>query len=422
MEGIVINAKSSSILTINGSSSNIKFGRFEVDDPPRRLLRREIGRIGQKQACLRVTGSQSADPISRSVKAPDHASAVELLISYVEGGGGQSADAEVGHRFVHGGPKYWELQGVTLEMLKDLSASRAFDPEHLPNEIRLIEAFSRRFPSVPQIACFDTAFHHDLPLVAMLLSIPCRYEAQGLRRYGFHGLPYAFLLEVLARVAGKQAAKDWVILAHLGSDASLAAVRGGKSGDTTMGLTPAAGVPMSPRSGYLETGLMEYLTRPEQMTPAQFTKMNNFESGLLGISEASADTQELIDRETKDTRAAGTVALFCYQAKKWIGAFADALGSFETLVFSGVIGENAPTIRAPICDDLSFLGIAIDAQSSALIALDTSSVQVCVITPDEVSMIAKSVMTILTHGTTGSSATQAQPTKFPAKPRLMGQP
>jgi acetate kinase len=303
---------------------------------------------------------------------------------------------------VHGGPKYWVPQRITEEMVKELRAVSAFDPEHLPEEIRLIEAFGHRFAGVPQVACFDTAFHHDLPLVARLLPIPRRYEAQGLRRYGFHGLSYAFLIEELGRVAGAKAAGGRVILAHLGSGASLAAVRDGKSVDTSMGLTPAAGVPMSTRSGDLDPGLVGYLARTEQMTPAQFTKMVNFQSGLLGISEASADMHELIEQEKNHVRAADAVALFCYQVRKWIGAFAAALGGVETVVFSGGIGENAPTIRARICEGLGFLGIALDqqrnAQSAPLISPNAGAVQVRVIATDEASMIAKSVTTVLKLG------------------------
>ncbi|MEO6382574.1 MAG: acetate/propionate family kinase [Nitrobacter sp.] len=398
-EGAPINPESSCILTINGGSSSIKFGLFEVCDPPRRLLGGEIDRIGQKQATLRVSGLLTADNIARSVKAPDHAAAVDALMNYIEERDVQRAVVAVGHRVVHGGPKYWAPQRVTAEMVKELRALSAFDPEHLPEEIRLIEAFGRRFPGVPQVACFDTAFHHNLPLVARLLPIPRRYEAQGLRRYGFHGLSYAFLIEELARVAGKEAAGGRVILAHLGSGASLAAVRDGKSVDTSMGLTPAAGVPMSTRSGDLDPGLVGYLARTEQMTPAQFTKMVNFQSGLLGISEASADMHELIEQETQDARAAEAVALFCYQVRKWIGAFAAALGGVDTLVFSGGIGENAPTIRTRICDRLGFLGIALDpqrnAQNAPLISPEVGGVAVRVIATDETSMIAKSVTTVL---------------------------
>jgi acetate kinase len=398
-EGKAINPEGSRILTINGGSSSVKFGLFEACDPPRRLLHGEIDRIGQTIARLSVSGLSTADDISRSVNAPNHAAAVDALINYIEERGAQRAVAAVGHRVVHGGPKYWAPQRVTAEMIEELRGFCSFDPEHLPEEIRLIESIGQKFPGISQVACFDTAFHHDLPLVARLLPIPRRYEAQGLRRYGFHGLSYAFLIEELARVAGAQAAGGRVILAHLGSGASLAAVREGKSIDTSMGLTPAAGVPMSTRSGDLDPGLLGYLARTEQMTPAQFTRMVNFESGLLGISETSADMHELIEQETQHVRAAEAVALFCYQVKKWIGAFAATLDGLDTLVFSGGIGESAPKIRTRICEGLGFLGVALDpqrnARSAPLISSDASGVQVRVIPTDEASMIAKSVIAVL---------------------------
>ena len=252
----------------------------------------------------------------------------------------------VGHRVVHGGPNYSEPQKVTAEMVEELHRLSPFDPEHLPLEIELIEAFRQRHPRLPQVACFDTAFHRTMPRVATLLPIPRRYEAQGVRRYGFHGLSYAILMEELARLGDPAAKKGRVILAHLGNGASLAAVRDGKSIDTSMGFTPTAGLVMSTRSGDLDPGLVAYLARTEQMSAAKFQKMVNHESGLLGVSETSSDMRDLLDRETKDVRAAEAVALFCYQAKKWIGSFAAALGGLDTLVFAGGIGENAPPVRA----------------------------------------------------------------------------
>ena len=189
---------------------------------------------------------------------------------------------------------------------------------------------------MPQVACFDTAFHRDLPRVARLLPIPRRYEAQGIRRYGFHGLSYAFLMEELGRVAGINAARGRVILAHLGSGASLAAVRGGRPVDTSMSFTPTSGVPMSTRSGDLDPGLAGYLARTEAMTAKQFDAMVTSESGLLGVSETSGDMRDLLKCEANDARAAEAVLLFCYQVKKWIGAFAAALGGVDTLVFREV--------------------------------------------------------------------------------------
>ncbi|HUU31292.1 MAG TPA: acetate/propionate family kinase, partial [Phycisphaerae bacterium] len=244
-----------------------------------------------------------------------------------------------------------------------------------------------------------TAFHHDLPRVARLLPIPRRYEAQGVRRYGFHGLSYAFLMGELARLAGAEAAQGRVILAHLGNGASLAAVRNGKSVDTSMSFTPTAGVPMSTRSGDLDPGLAWYLARTEGFDAKRFNNMVNTESGLLGISETSSDMRDLLERETQDVRAAEAVALFCYQVKKWIGAFAAALGGLDALVFAGGVGENAPLVRARICDGLGFLGIELEEKRNAanegVISTATGVVAVRVVHTDEEWMIAKTVCRVL---------------------------
>jgi acetate kinase len=304
---------------------------------------------------------------------------------------------------VHGGPKYSKPQRITAEMIEELRGLSPFDPEHLPEEILLTEAFHRRFPGLPQVACFDTDFHHDLPRVARLLPIPRRYEAQGVRRYGFHGLSYAFLMDELSRLAGPDAAQGRIILAHLGNGASLAAVRDGKPVDTSMSLTPAAGVPMSTRSGDLDPGLVWYLARTEKMNAKQFNEMVNFKSGLHGVSETSSDMRDLIDREMHDVRAAEAVAMFCYQVKKWIGAFAAVLGGLDTLVFAGGIGENSPVVRARICEGLGFLGIEIEEKRNAandgLISASAGRVAVRVIRTDEELMIARSVIRLLGLGT-----------------------
>ncbi len=387
------------ILTINGGSSSIKFALFEAGGPLKRILSGGVERIGTPQAALGVKGLEQKENFSRPIAAPDHTSAVGALMDWIEQRLGGVALAAVGHRVVHGGPKYKDPQLITAEMVEDLRQLTPFDPEHLPEEIQLTEALHHRFPDLPQVACFDTAFHHDLPRVARLLPIPRRYEAQGVRRYGFHGLSYAYLMEELARLAGTEAAQGRVILAHLGNGASLAAVRDGKPVDTSMGFTPTAGIPMSTRSGDLDPGLVWYLARTEKMSAKQFNEMVNFQSGLLGVSETSADMRDLLDHETQDGRAAEAVALFCYQVKKWIGGFAAALGGLDTLVFAGGIGENAPVVRARVCDGLGFLGIELDEKRNAagegLISAAASRVNVRVIRTDEELMIAKTVCVVL---------------------------
>jgi len=390
------------ILTINGGSSSIKFALFEAGDALRQILDGGIERIGLPEATFVVKGSDQADNFARSVKAPDHTVAVSILMDWIEQRSGRDPLTAVGHRVVHGGPKYYKPQRITAEMVTDLKQLSPFDPDHMPEEILLTEAFHRRFPDLPQVACFDTAFHHDLPRVARLLPIPRRYEAQGVRRYGFHGLSYAFLIEELARLAGPEAAQGRVILAHLGNGASLAAVRYGKSVDTSMSFTPAAGVPMSTRSGDLDPGLVWYLARTENVSAKRWNEMVNLQSGLLGISETSSDMRDLLKDEARDVRAAEAVALFCYQVKKWIGAFAAALCGLDTLVFAGGIGENAPPVRARICDGLGFLGIALEEKRNAanegVISSVNSRVAVRVIRTDEELMIAKTVCQVLGLG------------------------
>jgi acetate kinase len=393
------------ILTINGGSSSIKFALFDAD-PLRRILAGAIERIGQPEASLRVNGVKPPDNFSRPLSAPNHEVGARALMDWICERSRNDGLSAVGHRVVHGGPKYSEPQRITPELVKDLHDLSPFDPEHLPEEILLTEAFHHRFPEVPQVACFDTAFHYDLPRVARMLPIPRRYEAQGVRRYGFHGLSYAFLMEELARIAGARAARERVILAHLGNGASLAAVHEGKSIDTSMSFTPAAGIPMSTRSGDLDPGLLWFLSRTDGLGAKEFNEMVNFKSGLLGMSETSSDMRDLLDAEAHDVRAAEAIALFSYQVKKWIGAFSAALGGISTLIFAGGVGENAPIVRARICEGLDFLGLKLDErrneENEGVISAAGSRVTVRVIRTDEERMIAQTVCQVLRFGRTGS--------------------
>jgi acetate kinase len=286
---------------------------------------------------------------------------------------------------------------ITPALLEELRRLRPYDPEHLPLEIELIEAVGRRFQHPAQVACFDTAFHRTLPRVARLLPIPRRFDAQGVQRYGFHGLSYAFLMEELARVAGPEAAQGRVVLAHLGSGASLAAVRGGRSLDTSMGFTPTGGVPMGTRSGDLDPGVLFDLGRREGLTAEQLEAMTHKECGLLGVSETSADMRDLLGRASRDVRAAEAVELFCYRVKKQIGAFAAALGGLDTLVFSAGIGENCPPVRRQICAGLELFGIALDEARNDANAgqIGAGRVDVRVMHTDEELMIARSACRLL---------------------------
>jgi acetate kinase len=389
------------LLALNAGSSSLKFALFKGESASR-LFSGAIDRIGLAKTTFTLKGTEGRQIVREEISARNHVGALEYLLQRLKH---LAADADleaVGHRVVHGGPHYREPQIVDRAMLKELRRIRSFDPDHLPAEIALMEVLATKFPKVPQVACFDTAFHRDMPRVAKLLPIPRRYDAKGIQRYGFHGLSYAYLMQELERMAGRKAMKGRVILAHLGNGASMAAVRDGKSVDTTMAFTPAAGLVMGTRSGDLDPGLITYLARSERMTAARFDRMVNHESGLLGVSETSSDMRDLCARESKDVRAAEAVALFCYQAKKWIGAYAAALGGLDTLVFAGGIGENAAPIRARICEGLGFLGIELHPSRNAahadVVSTRTSRAEVRVIRTDEELMIAHSVCQVIARG------------------------
>jgi acetate kinase len=383
------------VLTINGGSSSIRFAVFEIGKNPRRLLAGKIDRIGMRGTSLSVENLIENSRQSFRLAAADHGTAAKFLLGWLEKQPDFERVAAVGHRVVHG-MKHSAPERVTPKLIAELCRITPYDPEHLPREIELIEAIKKRHPKLPQVACFDTAFHRTMPRVSKLLPIPRRYQKLGVERYGFHGLSFAYLMEELRRL-DPAAAKGRVILAHLGNGASLAAVHRGRSIDTSMGFTPAAGLVMSTRSGDLDPGLLSFLARREKMTPLQFERMVNHESGLLGVSDTSSDVRDLLARESRDGRAGEAIALFCYQAKKWIGSYAAALGGLDTLVFAGGIGENAPPIRARICAGLDFLGVALDGKrntkNGAIISSRGSLVTMRVIPTDEEQMIARSVGT-----------------------------
>lgn len=383
------------ILTLNGGSSSLKFAVHAALEG-NRLLVGEFERLGSDQASFRAEREASVAGAG-SIGHAGHGEAVHYLFNWLEALDRLPSIAAIGHRIVHGGKRYRQPARIDDAMVAELRGLSDYAPEHLPAEIDMIEACRERLGEVPQIACFDTAFHRDLPVVARLLPIPRRFAEMGIERYGFHGLSYTYLLEELRRIAGDGAAQGRLVLAHLGNGASLAAVREGRSIDTTMGFTPAAGIPMSTRSGDLDPGLVLYLSRLEGMDAERFDRMVNHESGLRGLSETSSDVRDLLDREVDDSRAGEALAVFCYQIRKAVGAYAAALGGIDTLVFSGGIGENAPAIRERICSDLGFLGIRLDAARNAGNSplISSGSVAVRVIPTDEEAVIVRAVADFL---------------------------
>lgn len=374
------------ILSVNAGSSSIKLALFTAD-------------LGNQNA--ERTHETSIQDISDLTQA---ASAVKQWLDEVIPG--QAIDA-IGHRIVHGGPKHDKAELITNELMEELRSFTSFDPEHLPAEIELIYELGQQFPDTAHVACFDTAFFHDLPIQARLLPLPRKYEASGLRRYGFHGLSYSFLLSQFRNIAGEAAVNGRVIYAHLGSGASLAATHEAKPIDTTMSFTPASGIIMSSRSGDIDPGLVLYMQKRHGLDAEQFNHMVNFESGLLGVSELSASMLTLLQNESSNQKAAEAVELFVYQVRKSIGSLSAALGGLDSLVFSGGIGEQSSVLRGRICEGLGFLGIEIDQanndQHSTLISTPGSRVGVHVIPTDEASIIIQQVCATLSTNMPGGN-------------------
>jgi acetate kinase len=367
------------VLTLNGGSSSLKFSVAEVANPPRRVLRDSVSSIGN-------------DPTA-------HARAADRALSRLESEGMLPELVAVVHRIVHGGRLGDRSRRITPELLEELRPLASLDPDHLPAELAIIEAIAERVPATPQFACFDTTFHRTMPRVARSLALPRKYEASGLERYGFHGLSYTFLIEELARVAGPDAARGRVILAHLGSGASLAAVLDGRSVDTTMGFTPTSGVMMATRSGDLDPGVIVWMLRNEGLDADAIDDIVNRRSGLLGVSGTSADMRELLKASSSDARAADAVELFCHQVRKAVGALATTIGGVDTLVFAGGIGEKSPAIRARIGQGLEHLGVTIDehrnAENAPLISTDESRAAVRVMVTDEEAILVREALALL---------------------------
>jgi acetate kinase len=386
------------VLALNAGSSSLKLAVLTSSRPPRRLLSGAVSRIGLPGGTLTISAGEAPETTT-ALDAPDHDRALAALLARLEPRHGLSTLAAAGHRLVHGGPRHDRACLLTPDVLTDLRRLAPLDADHLPAEIALVEALRRLAPALPQVACFDTSFHRTMPRVARLLAIPRRYEALGVRRYGFHGLSCAYLIEELGRAAGAEAAGGRVILAHLGSGASLTAVLEGRSVDTTMGFTPTSGVMMGTRSGDLDPGVLLHLLRTEGLSVDALDELLNRRSGLLGVSASSPDMRDLLAREAHDAAAADAVALFCHQARKAIGALATTIGGLDTLVFSGGIGERSAPVRARLARGLEHLGVHVDearnAADAPVISPSGSPCTVRVLRTDEASIIARETLDVL---------------------------
>lgn len=385
---------SGSIVTVNTGSSSVKLAVFAVrhgtlDKTP--FLTISISNIGQQAALLQIT-QPPAPAQNQEVSAPNHIEASRLIIEQLAHIVAADSIMAIGHRLVHGGAKYTAPTVVEAIPEKEWALLSQLDPQHTPAAQQLISQFKKHFPDVPQIACFDTAFFRDMPQVAKVVPIPQKYYAEGVRRYGFHGLSYVSLLSTFREQAGDTAVNGRVVLAHLGSGASVTAVRGSSPIDTTMGFTPTSGIVMSTRSGDLDPNIFGFLHRQNGMSLDEFDHMVSSESGLLGVSTLTSDMYALLEAEENDSNAALAVELFVRDVKKSIGALAATLGGIDSLIFSGGIGEQSAILRARICHGLEYMGIELDddvnMKHSFLISSRHSRTGVHVIPANEACVIA----------------------------------
>ncbi|HTL30612.1 MAG TPA: acetate/propionate family kinase [Tepidisphaeraceae bacterium] len=384
-----------SLLTINAGSSSLKLAIYETETLKRKrtLFVERIGAAGSRLLIDRTA--------ERRIEAKDHAGVLDQVIQDLPELFASGLRA-IGHRLVHGGIEHAEPEQITAGLLQELRALEHLDPTHMPQALAVIEAVVRRFPDVPQFACFDTAFHRSMPAVAQRYPLPRWTADAGVRRYGFHGLSCESIISQLEQIDAR-AAKGRLLIAHLGNGASVTAVLDAKSVDTSMGFSPTSGLMMGTRSGDLDPTVMTYLARTRAMNVDALERLVNQEAGLLGVSGTSYDMRDLLERARSDEAAAAALDLYCYLARKQFGALAAALGGVETIVFTGGVGEHAAPVREKICRGLEYLGLQLDvkrnADHEAIISARDSRVVVRVIATDEDLVIARHVVALLKERT-----------------------
>jgi acetate kinase len=321
----------------------------------------------------------------------DHSAAVKTMFAALQKQGVEKLGA-AGHRIVHGGPKFIGPQLIDEKLKAGLKELIPFAPLHLPHQMAMIEAVAAHFPDLPQVACFDTAFHSGMPELAQRFALPQKLWEQGIRRYGFHGLSYEYVVGKLGPELGRRA-----IIAHLGNGASMVALKDGFPMDTSMGLTPTGGFMMGTRSGDLDPGILIHLLKAGY-SAAGLEKLVDHQAGLLGVSGQTSDMKALLQKSETDNAARMAVAMFAYQARKFIGAYAAVLNGLDTLVFTGGIGERAAAVRRDICSGLEYLGVALDTvangQNDQVISLPASKCTVRVVQTDEDLMIARHTLEV----------------------------
>jgi acetate kinase len=383
---------------MNRGSATLKSVLYGAENDNELLLSMSVDQDGSSGGQLKIADPSGTALFNSPVDSEDSNSALEVIMTWLGEHGFLSGLAAAGHRLVQGGPRHKDPERITPKFLSEIEQLVPLDPDHMPAAIRGIRFVTGKFPELPQVACFDTAFHASLPQVARMYALPRSLYDQGIFRYGFHGLSYEYVMRELQTLEGNLA-NGRVIIAHLGSGASMVAVKEGKSVDTSMGFTPLEGLVMSARSGDVDPGALLYLLERKKMPANELNILLNKESGLLGVSGTSGDMRTLLDKMDRDPKAAEAVDLFCYRAKKYIGAYAAVLGGLDALVFAGGIGEHAPAVRRRICDGLDFLGIGLDATcneaNAAVISSPANRVKVRVIKTNEDLMIVRHVRSTL---------------------------
>jgi acetate kinase len=382
------------VLTLNSGSSSLKFSVYEMGPESESLVvQGKLERIGSGEGHFSAIDAKGKEVVARDVSLPDHQTALDLLLHWLPEFGLATVSA-IGHRIVQGGPHHLGPEIVTPKLIRELRALCPIDPPHLPAALNALEAAQKLGAKIPQVACFDTSFHRSLPPVAQRLPLPRHLTRDtALMRYGFHGLSYEFIMAELNRIASAETARGKIIIAHLGNGASMAAIVNGKSVETTMGFTPAAGLVMSTRTGDLDPGVLAYLLREGKTTPDQLNTLIFQESGLKGVSGLSSDLRDLMAARKTNPHAQEAIDLFYYQARKALGSLVAVLDGIETLIFTGGIGENDAPCRAAICAGLHHLGLRLEAkgndQNQPVISAPDSPVTVRVIKTNEELIIAR---------------------------------
>jgi acetate kinase len=390
------------ILCINSGSSSIKFALYRIRETEELLAQGAVERIGLPGGWLWLTDRRGKRLVDRHADFTDHNKAVKaMFITAMEEQHLPVPDA-VGHRLVHGGPDHMAPEMITADLMLTLRNLIPLAPLHLPGEIKGIDAVTAHYPGLSQAACFDTAFHRRLPAVAQRLPIERSLWHEGIHRYGFHGLSYEYIVDALGQdIEGR------AIIAHLGNGASMAALQDGRPRDTTMGFSAMGGLMMGTRSGDLDPGILIYLMDERGYDARQLEKLLDRRSGLIGVSGISSDMKTLLDRRTTEPHAAQAIELFCYSARKSVGALAAVLNGLDTLVFTGGIGERAAPVRWMICRSLEYLGIRLDPRRNDThadtISTDQSPCKVRVIPTNEDLMIARHTRALLLKGRQGEN-------------------